>query len=103
MALPRGSLWGKKRCKNWGLKTITFRGGEREEPEKKTEKQQGEAKMKKKKLECVASQSQERRGVVVKICVMWLTIRLRWAQKSPSHLKCDLGLCYLSGKGVEGW
>ena len=52
------------------MKTITFRGGEREEPEKKTEKQQGEAKMKKKKLECVASQSQERRGVVVKICVM---------------------------------
>lgn len=52
------------------MKAITFRGGEREEPENKAEKGQGEAKMKKENLECVAPQSQERRGGVVKICVM---------------------------------
>lgn len=36
------------------MKAITFRGGEREEPENKAEKGQGEAKMKKENLECIA-------------------------------------------------
>lgn len=77
------------------MKTIAFRDGEREEPEKETEKRRGESKDEERKLgACGITEPREkrRRG------------QNMWTVTSREVLfifECDLGLCCLTGKRVE--